>query len=251
MKDRIIDDEYLKNFFRQLEDIDEEDMESMVNFFTQKTYFFCEISLFLILSQFWCLQRVLGPHFGRFGGTWDTILVILEGPGEVLKFQWILGYPLGHPKSWDPAQGRVTASSPAHTPTSRLAIQDTGYNIEHTGYRSRRNRGYRIDNILRSLVAPDKQGPADIYILFFYKLFVCRGRRFAGIHFQNLFLKKCTLYKTIRVSKSDAGDGGGDGGSFPTTLPAWPRPRGYHAQESNIPFGESLTLIYIYIYIYC
>lgn len=29
MKDRIINDEYLKNFFRQLEDIDEEDIESV------------------------------------------------------------------------------------------------------------------------------------------------------------------------------------------------------------------------------
>ena len=29
MKDRIINDEYLKNFFRQLEDIEEEDMESV------------------------------------------------------------------------------------------------------------------------------------------------------------------------------------------------------------------------------
>ena len=25
---------------------------------------------------------------------------------------------------------------------------------------------------------------------FLYEFFVCRGRRFAGIHFQNLFLKK-------------------------------------------------------------
>ena len=46
-------------------------------------------------------------------------------------------------------------------------------------------------------------------------------------------------------SDADGGDGGGD---FPTTLPAWQGPRGYHAQGSNIPFGESLTLIYIYIY---
>ena len=30
MKDRIINDEYLKNFFRQLEDIDEEDIESVI-----------------------------------------------------------------------------------------------------------------------------------------------------------------------------------------------------------------------------
>ena len=29
MKDRIINDEYLKSFYRQLEDIDEEDMESV------------------------------------------------------------------------------------------------------------------------------------------------------------------------------------------------------------------------------
>ena len=54
------------------------------------------------------------------------------------------------------------------------------------------------------------------------------------------------MNKTIRVSKSDAGgDGGGgddDGGDFPTTLPAWQGPRGYHGQGSNIPFGESLTL---------
>ena len=45
----------------------------------------------------------------------------------------------------------------------------------------------------------------------------------------------------VLLVPSDAG-GGGDGG-FPTTLPAWPRPRGYHAQGSNIPFGESLALI--------
>ena len=32
------------------------------------------------------------------------------------------------------------------------------------------------------------------------------------------------------------GDGGGDG--FPTTLPAWPRPRGYHGQGSNIRSGN-------------
>ena len=36
----------------------------------------------------------------------------------------------------------------------------------------------------------------------------------------------------VLLVPSDAGDGGGDG--FPTTLPA---------QGSNIPFGESLTLI--------
>ena len=40
----------------------------------------------------------------------------------------------------------------------------------------------------------------------------------------------------------DGGDGGDDDGDVPTTLPAWQVPRGYHAQGSNIPFGESLTL---------
>ena len=41
-------------------------------------------------------------------------------------------------------------------------------------------------------------------------------------------------------------DADGDGGGVPTTLPAWQGPRGYHGQGSNIPFGESLTLIYVY-----
>ena len=49
---------------------------------------------------------------------------------------------------------------------------------------------------------------------------------------------------------SDADGGGDDGddddGGVPTTLPAWQGPRGYHGQGSNIPFGESLTLI-IYV----
>ena len=52
----------------------------------------------------------------------------------------------------------------------------------------------------------------------------------------------------VLLVPSDADDGGGDGGGggdFPTTLPAWQGPRGYHGQGSNIPFGESLTLIII------
>ena len=51
----------------------------------------------------------------------------------------------------------------------------------------------------------------------------------------------------VLLVPSDADDGGGgDGGGsgdFPTTLPAWQGPRGYHGQGSNIPFGESLTLM--------
>ena len=49
----------------------------------------------------------------------------------------------------------------------------------------------------------------------------------------------------------DDSDGGGNGGGdFPTTLPAWLVPRGYHAQGSNIPFRESLILMYTHIYMY-
>ena len=48
------------------------------------------------------------------------------------------------------------------------------------------------------------------------------------------------------AAKARDADGDGDDdddGGVPTTLPAWQVPRGYHAQGSNIPFGESLTLI--------
>ena len=48
---------------------------------------FCDISLFHFFHDFGVSRGVLGPHFGGFGDTWGTILVILEGPGEVLKFQ--------------------------------------------------------------------------------------------------------------------------------------------------------------------
>ena len=54
------------------------------------------------------------------------------------------------------------------------------------------------------------------------------------------------LYPSTRAYPSDA-DGGDDGdgydGGVPTTLPVWLVPRGYHGQGSNIPFGESRTLI--------
>ena len=31
--------------------------------------------------------------FGGFWDAWKAILVLLGGPGDVLEFQWILGYP--------------------------------------------------------------------------------------------------------------------------------------------------------------
>ena len=77
----------------------------------------------------------------------------------------------------------------------------------------------------------------------FYFLDICF--LFSG-HGHSYFLEIAIL---VLLVPSDAGGGGGggdgDGGGdgFPTTLPAWQGPRGYHAQGSNIPFGESLTPI--------
>ena len=76
-----------------------------------KNHGFCDISLFQDFHDSGVSRGVLGPHFGGFGITWDTILVILEGPGEVLKFQWILGYPLGHPWGRAPRRRRLKVSS--------------------------------------------------------------------------------------------------------------------------------------------
>ena len=53
----------------------------------QKNIGFCDISLFHIFHGFGVFREALGPHFGGFWSPWDTILVILEGPGDVLKFQ--------------------------------------------------------------------------------------------------------------------------------------------------------------------
>ena len=69
---------------------------------------------------------------------------------------------------------------------------------------------------------------------------------FSG-HRHSYFLEISIL---VLLVPSDADDGDGDGGDdgVPTTLPAWQVPRGYHAQGSNIPFGESLTLTKIDIF---
>ena len=63
---------------------------------------------------------------------------------------------------------------------------------------------------------------------------------FSG-HRQSYFLEISIL--VLLVPSDGDGDGDDGGGGVPTTLPAWQVPRGYHAQGSNIPFGESLTLI--------
>ena len=65
---------------------------------------------------------------------------------------------------------------------------------------------------------------------------------FSG-HRHSYFLEISILVLLVPSDADGGGDGdGGDG--FPTTLPAWQGPRRYHAQGSNIPFGESLTLIH-------
>ena len=63
-----------------------------------KTVFFGIFNFFNVFHDFDVFREALGPHFGGFGDTWVTIFVILEVPGEVLKFDWILGSPLGHPR---------------------------------------------------------------------------------------------------------------------------------------------------------
>ena len=73
---------------------------------TQKTMFFVIFHFFRCFHDFGVSRGVFGPHFGGFGDTWVIIFIILEGPGEVLKFQWILGYPLGHPWGRAPRSGR-------------------------------------------------------------------------------------------------------------------------------------------------
>ena len=62
---------------------------------------------------------------------------------------------------------------------------------------------------------------------------------FSG-HRHSYFLEIAIL---VLLVPSDAD--GGDGNDIPTTLPALPRPRGYHGQGSNIAFGESLTLMIV------
>ena len=59
----------------------------------RKNVGFHDISLFHLFQDFGVSRGALGPHFGGFGDTWVTTLVILEGPGEVLKFQWIVPSP--------------------------------------------------------------------------------------------------------------------------------------------------------------
>ena len=70
---------------------------------------------FLLFHGCGVSRGVLGPHFGGFGITWGTILVILEVPGEVLKFDWILGSPLGHPRLREVTSWVVNCHSVGHT----------------------------------------------------------------------------------------------------------------------------------------
>ena len=63
-----------------------------------------QIALFLVrfLKVLW--GRLLEHDFERFltdfGGTLGVILVVWEGPGNTVDFQWISGRPAGPPKTW-------------------------------------------------------------------------------------------------------------------------------------------------------
>ena len=72
---------------------------------------------------------------------------------------------------------------------------------------------------------------------------VAEHRPFKGQKLHRLYRPAYRPAFDAARSLGDGGGGDGGDGDVPTTLPAWPRPMGYHAQGSNIPFGESLTLI--------
>ena len=72
------------------------------------------MSPFWLIGIFGVLRDTLGPHFRSFLGTLGSILVVWESPGNRLKFQWILGPPLGHPRSREHGQEKVNAGPGGH-----------------------------------------------------------------------------------------------------------------------------------------
>ena len=44
--------------------------------------FFSKVSLFRLVGDFKVPRVTLGPHFERFLGTWGSILVVRDGPGD-------------------------------------------------------------------------------------------------------------------------------------------------------------------------
>ena len=58
-----------------------------------KYWCFHEISLFRLFRYFDDFRYLLGPHFGHFWRSWDTILMIFGCIGHALKFHWFSGPP--------------------------------------------------------------------------------------------------------------------------------------------------------------
>ena len=67
---------------------------------------------FLVKLRFVTIWDGLGPHFKRFLGTLGDILVVLEGPGTRVEFQWILRPCLGPPLGASTGGGRGEISVP-------------------------------------------------------------------------------------------------------------------------------------------
>ena len=67
-----------------------------------KYWCFHEISLFRLFRYFDDFRYLLGPHFGHFWRSWETIFLILWYIGYVLKFHWFSGSQRRHPKLSEP-----------------------------------------------------------------------------------------------------------------------------------------------------
>ena len=153
------------------------------------------------------LRNTLGPHFGGAWGTLDMFLVVWEGPGKRLEFQWILGPSPGPPKSRQQGLGRVECLSGGQAdqhsqqdtriPDTRIPntiLQIPGYQIP--GYQDSRHQDTRIPDTRIPRYQPETcfftawwplKGPADIYIYTEHS-FLIRARNVPPAAFGCLFI---------------------------------------------------------------
>ena len=118
------------------------------------------------LAGFWeafgCILEALGGSWVAFGGIWDP-----------------LGHPWGRAPGWLMVKrcfgGAIRGPNQQDTNQPDLLIPDqqldrlpnTSWLRLDTGNRTGEQQICRLQAIPRSLVAPDKQGPADIYVYIY------------------------------------------------------------------------------------
>ena len=122
-----------------------------------------EISLFRLFRYFDDFRYLLGPHFGHFSRSWDTILMIFGCIGHALKFHWFSGPT--QVETMDLVDGKLSIQGVQYTINNHQIadLQDIRYQIPHLlmeYWKELRIECWKA--FLRSLVAPGKQGPADI-----------------------------------------------------------------------------------------